>query len=145
MFCRLNQIHACGCSGEHTFVIVMSRTTPPPSSSPPPPPPVVSTQELPFKRSLSMETRAVDAMTGVDGAGAARRRRERRLRSWWRHERMSIACAVAEALGARTQSPEPERWRSASCTTRRGARSLLHRGRGRLRFRSCDRRHYLTS
>ena len=30
--------------------------------------------------------------------GAARRRRERRLRSWWRHERMSIACAPAEAL-----------------------------------------------
>ena len=27
---------------------------------------------------------------------------------------------------ARTQSPEPERWRSASCSTRRGARSLLH-------------------
>ena len=45
-----------------------------------------------------METRAVDAMTGVDGAEAARRRRERRLRSWWRHERMSIACALAEAL-----------------------------------------------
>ena len=31
---------------------------------------------------------------------------------------------------ARRQSPEPERWRSASCTARRGARSLLHRGRG---------------
>ena len=29
---------------------------------------------------------------------------------------------------ARRQSPEPERWRSASCTSRRGARSLLHRG-----------------
>ena len=28
-------------------------------------------------------------------AGAARRRRERRLRSWWRHERMSIAMALA--------------------------------------------------
>ena len=40
------------------------------------------------KRSLSM-----------DGArtGSARRRRERRLRSWWRHERMSIAAALVEA------------------------------------------------
>ena len=36
----------------------------------------------------------------VDGAGtsSARRRRERRLRSWWRHERMSVAAALAEAL-----------------------------------------------
>ena len=33
-----------------------------------------------------------------DVASAAKRRRERRLRSWWRHERMSIACALAEAL-----------------------------------------------
>ena len=30
--------------------------------------------------------------------GAARRQRERRLRSWWQHERMSIACAPAEPL-----------------------------------------------
>ena len=30
--------------------------------------------------------------------GAARRRRERRLPPWWRHEQMSIACALAEAL-----------------------------------------------
>ena len=35
----------------------------------------------------------------VDGAsGAARRRRERRLRAWLRHERQSVAAAVAEAL-----------------------------------------------
>ena len=33
-----------------------------------------------------------------DGASVAKRRRERRLPSWWRHERMSIACALAEAL-----------------------------------------------
>ena len=34
----------------------------------------------------------------ADRATGAARRRERRLRSWWRHERMSIACALAEAL-----------------------------------------------
>ena len=35
----------------------------------------------------------------VDGAsGAARRRRERRLRAWLRHERQSVAAAVAETL-----------------------------------------------
>ena len=35
----------------------------------------------------------------VDGvSGAARRRKERRLRAWLRHERQSVAAAVAEAL-----------------------------------------------
>ena len=35
----------------------------------------------------------------VDGAtGAAARRRQRRLRAWLRHERQSVAAAVAEAL-----------------------------------------------
>ena len=35
---------------------------------------------------------------GVDiAAGAARRRRERRLRSWLKHERMTVATALAEA------------------------------------------------
>ena len=42
----------------------------------------------------------------VDGAGAAKRRRERRLRSWWRHERMSIACALAEALHHSSGAPK---------------------------------------
>ena len=32
----------------------------------------------------------------ADGAGAARRRRERRLRSWLRHERQTVAVALAE-------------------------------------------------
>ena len=45
------------------------------------------------------------------GAGFARRRRERRLRSWWRHERMSIACALAEALHHSSGSPEYDRRR----------------------------------
>ena len=31
-------------------------------------------------------------------AGAAKRRRERRLRSWWRHERMTVAAELAVAL-----------------------------------------------
>ena len=32
------------------------------------------------------------------GVGSARRRRERRLRSWWRHERMTVAAELAVAL-----------------------------------------------
>ena len=39
-----------------------------------------------------MSTACVDI-----AAGAARRRRERRLRSWLRHERMTVAMALAEA------------------------------------------------
>ena len=35
-------------------------------------------------------------MPGVDGAGAARRRRERRLRAYLRYARMSVAMALAE-------------------------------------------------
>ena len=34
----------------------------------------------------------------VDGTGAAKRRRERRLRSWWRHEAQSVQAAVVSAL-----------------------------------------------
>ena len=34
----------------------------------------------------------------VDSASAARRRRERRLHSWLRHERMTVAMALAEKL-----------------------------------------------
>ena len=32
------------------------------------------------------------------GVGSARRRKERRLRSWWRHERMTVAAELAVAL-----------------------------------------------
>ena len=42
-------------------------------------------------------TFAVDAMAGVDGAGAAKRRRERRLRAHWRHEQQTVAVALCVA------------------------------------------------
>ena len=34
----------------------------------------------------------------TDGATSARRRRERRLRSWWRHEYQSVAVALSAAV-----------------------------------------------
>ena len=43
------------------------------------------------------ETSAVNMMN-VDGAGAAKRRRERRLLSWLRHERMTVAAELSAAL-----------------------------------------------
>ena len=46
-----------------------------------------------------------------DGPSSARRRRERRLRSWLRHERMTVAMALAEKLhhsAYRTHLPKKE-------------------------------------
>ena len=42
-------------------------------------------------------------------ASAAKRIRERRLRSWLRHERMSIACALAEATQHSSRGQETAR------------------------------------
>ena len=45
------------------------------------------------------EPLAVDSMSGVDGAsGAAKRRRERRQRSWLRHEQLSVKMVLSAAL-----------------------------------------------
>ena len=51
-------------------------------------------------RRLHSQTLAVDIMMNVERVttGSARRRRERRLRSMLRHERMSVAMALAEKL-----------------------------------------------
>ena len=45
------------------------------------------------------------------GTGSARRRRERRLRSMLRHERMAVAMALAESLHHSGQRPEKARAR----------------------------------
>ena len=55
-----------------------------------------------FFHDASLKTLA-DTTSGArdircDGHGAARRRRDRRLRSWWRHEQQSIKAAVTTAL-----------------------------------------------
>ena len=49
-------------------------------------------------------------MADVEHAGAAKRRRERRLRQWLRHERMTVAMAVAEA----THHSAPRRQKTAT-------------------------------
>ena len=45
-------------------------------------------------------------------AGAAKRRRERRLRQWQRHERLTVAMALAEA----THHAAPRRQKPVSAT-----------------------------
>ena len=51
---------------------------------------------------------------------ASRRRRDRRLRSFWRHEQMART-----PYGDRSKAPGPCRERSTSCTTRRSSGRLL--------------------
>ena len=53
-------------------------------------------------------TRFCTAAMAEHAAGAAKRRRERRLRQWQRHERMTVAMALAEAThhaAPRRQTP----------------------------------------
>ena len=69
--------------------------------TPPPPPPKPFSSSVPTALCVTCKKMAsVVDMPDVDhaGSGAARRRRERRLRAWLRHERQSVAAAVAEAL-----------------------------------------------
>ena len=57
----------------------------------------------------------------AEHAGAAMRRRQRRLRQWLRHERLSVAMALAETnhhAAPRGQTKARGRGRGTSCTTR---------------------------
>ena len=70
----------------------------PPVSEPPPPPPKAPNRLLAFCVGDSLLCLQMSTMVGVGIAtGAAKRRRERRLRQWQRHERMTVAMALAEA------------------------------------------------
>ena len=64
-------------------------------------------------------------MAGVACIGAARRRRERRLRSWWRHERMSIAIALATV--------EHHSYGPTAHDALRGQRTVTRAGEGEVR------------
>ena len=87
------------------------------------------------------------AMSGERGTGAARRRREGRMRSWWHHEQPCItAHSVVPMQGLRRTPPhvdrgQPRRWRLTSSTTPHRDRSSLHWGSGwHLCLRSPSRR-----
>ena len=64
-------------------------------------------------------------MADVACTGAARRRRERRLRSWWRHERMSIAMALATV--------EHHSYGPTANDALRGQRTVTRAGEGEVR------------
>ena len=110
----------------------------PPSPHTPPPPPDVSTQELLFL----CETLAFDM--NVDGTVVAKRRRERRLRPWWRHGRMSIARAVEgatdDALRGKNTVTKAREGKSARSTKPCGDRRDFPRGSFRHLSSRCGRR-----
>ena len=73
--------------------------------------------------------------------GAAARRRDRRLRAWHRHERMTVAMELATALHHSAQRVGClEREWTACSTTRQGDRSLHSRGSGQESRRTLSRR-----
>ena len=95
------------------------------------------------------------SLHGEHDAGPAVRRRQRRLRQWLRHERMTVAMALAQpfiiavmggrgstsAHGHRTRTAQPAgRWRSTRRTTCSGDRRLFHWRRGRASSWSPGRR-----
>ena len=94
---------------------------------------------------------AMDGERDVCGAGSARRRRERRLRCMFRHERQTVAMALAEQLYRSANRVERDAASRQQMTRAREGevreehhalrdRRDLSRGCGRLPFRSRDRR-----
>ena len=83
-------------------------------------------------------------MADVEHAGAAKRRRERRLRQWLRHERMTVAMAVAEAthhLAPLRQRTSTSIWEVEEQATHDGLRARSSTGgRGQASSRSLGRR-----
>ena len=83
---------------------------------------VVAFFVLPF-----LEPSAVAMMSGERDAGSAKRRRERRLRSWLRHERMTVAAELSAALHhSRVGGREPHVGLRAPKTDSTGVEEEVH-------------------
>ena len=112
------------------------KTTPAPTTTPAPapapPPPGVFSHAQPFSRvALS---RKLQRSVEVERAGAAKRRRERRLRSAWRHEQQWIARALAAATHHSAQPNAALRGPETGTRAREEVEVVTHaapRGRGR--------------
>ena len=97
-----------------------------------------TTRARTLKASLCLRTplvllqRSAMSMAERGVATSARRRRERQLRSFLRHEELTVKMALARALhhsAQRVEDPRERRWR-ARRTTRHGDRRVLPWGRG---------------
>ena len=68
---------------------------------------------------------AVDVMDVDSARGAARRRRERRLRQFLRHERLTVAMVLSEKKHHFSRGQRKDRSGGASCTTRPSSTATL--------------------
>ena len=90
----------------------------PPHTHQPPPKPFLSNR-LPFLstfffgNSFRLSAMDVDSVAG-GGRGSARRRRERRLRQFLRHERLSVAMALSEKKHYTSRGQRKDRARSTT-------------------------------
>ena len=118
VFCHPNEVHACSDVDKHIRVRTTTTTTPhphththahtpshtlspsPPPPHPPPPPPPPKAQTglviVCFELLFTVPFVVDMPLHGGHAAGAAMWRRQRRLRSWLRHERMTVAMTLAE-------------------------------------------------
>ena len=84
--------------GAHTGVYGQTHASSHPSEPQPPQPPPPP-QGVYLKRANCFVASPVEMDHSVQhSSGAAKRRKQRRVRSWWRHEQVSIAAAIATAL-----------------------------------------------
>ena len=126
-FCHPNSVHPVMAYGQ-TFVINTA-------SAPPPPPSCLHLRVNRLCQLVQCQTLAVNIMMDVDRAsGAAKRWRERRLRSWWRHEAQRISATLATArhhsAGPPVMTRREEQQEEEEHATN-GHRTLLSWGRGR--------------
>ena len=86
-------LHACARLDRHSCATHRSAPQPPQ-----PPQSCLHSRVNRLCQPVQCQTLAVNIMMDVDRAtGAAKRRRDRRLRSWWRHEAQSVAAALTTA------------------------------------------------
>ena len=103
----------------HARVVILTETFPLPThaSEPRPPRPPLGSTRLRFLcvRPVSAESPVVDMPVHGVHAGAARVWRERKMRSFWRHEQMAIQMVRCNTIrtafcGTRGLPPELEEW-----------------------------------
>ena len=127
---------------QRSLINILSAPQPPPQQQQPPPPQPPQPQQSCLHsrvnrlcQPVQCQTLAVNIMMDVDRAtGAGKRRRERRLRSWWRHEAQSVQAAVVSAMHhSRDVGPAknvaPQKFRSCS-SSRSSETEEDHRGGG---------------
>ena len=83
-----------------------------------PPPPGSTRLRFLFVRPVSVESRVVDMPVHGEHAGAARVRRERKMRSFWLHEQMAVQMAPFARRSTEPEDSHQDWERGTICTTR---------------------------